>query len=176
MDYVKPSPLGISKEQVSKFAEDVAAHLKYQAGEDMWSFVSRWGGQIFYGNEIRPGTKEPESMLVQADGSFRIFLSTVTTPERNRFTIAHELGHLFLHFPKIKKETPGASMVATRYVDPKDSQQQRAEWEANWFAAAFLMPEADFKKQYNTPDKASVARHFGVSQNAVSVRAETLGV
>lgn len=176
MDYVKPSPLGASKVAVSSFAEDVARHLKYQIGEDMRLFVARLGGRISYNESVSPGADEPESIIVQANGEFQIFLPTVTTLERDRFTIAHELGHLFLHFPKVKRENPGRPMAATRRVSKDDADQQRAEWEANWFAAAFLMPQEQFKLTYPEKSIADSASHFGVSQSAIKVRASTLGL
>ncbi|MCB5944256.1 ImmA/IrrE family metallo-endopeptidase [Acidocella sp. KAb 2-4] len=176
MDYVKPSPLGASKKAVSSFAEVVARHLKYQIGEDMRLFVARLGGRISYNESVRPGAEEPESIIVQSSGEFQIFLPTVTTLERDRFTIAHELGHLFLHFPKVKHENPGRPMAATRRVDKDDAEQQRAEWEANWFAAAFLMPEEPFKQAYQQKNISDLASHFGVSQSAIKVRASTLGL
>jgi Zn-dependent peptidase ImmA (M78 family) len=33
---------------------------------------------------------------------------------------------------------------ATRWVDETNENLKRAEWEANWFAAAFLMPSGAF--------------------------------
>jgi Zn-dependent peptidase ImmA (M78 family)/transcriptional regulator with XRE-family HTH domain len=51
-----------------------------------------------------------------------VFLNTVKSAERSRFDAAHELGHLVLH----------------RHGGP---QGRRAEWEADRFAASFLMPK-----------------------------------
>ncbi len=51
---------------------------------------------------------------------------------RHRFTIAHELGHYFLHKDGVKlcRIEENAKMVS--YIDP--------EWQANTFASALLMP------------------------------------
>lgn len=174
MSIVKPSPLRASKAAVFNFAEDVAKHVKYEAGENMRAFVLRLGGRISFHEEVRPEDELPESIVVQPDGEFQIFLPTVTTAERDRFTIAHELGHLFLHFPKVKRDYPGYSMVATRKINPADHEQQRAEWEANWFAAAFLMPAQAFSECYTEQGIVTTAAKFGVSQRAAEVRASTL--
>ena len=171
-----PSPLGASKAAVFSFAEDVAKLVKYEIGENMRAFVSRLGGRISFHEEVRPDDELPESIVVQPSGDFQIFLPTVTTAERDRFTIAHELGHLFLHFPKVKREHPGCSMVATRKIKPGDQVQQRAEWEANWFAAAFLMPAQAFRECHAEVGTAATAVKFGVSQSAAEVRASTLGL
>lgn len=176
MNTVKPSPLGARKTAVFSFAEDVARHVKYEAGEDMRAFVSRLGGRISFHEDVRPEDDLPESIVVQPDGDFQIFLPTVTTMERDRFTIAHELGHLFLHFPKVKRDHPGCPMVATRKIEPGDQTQQRAEWEANWFAAAFLMPAQSFREYYAKHGTVRTTAKFGVSQSAAEVRAKTLGL
>ena len=134
------------------------------------------GGRISFNEKVRPDADYPESIIVQSSGEFQIFLPTVTTEERDRFTIAHELGHLFLHFPKVRENYPDFAMVATRRVDQTKVDQQRAEWEANWFAAAFLMPKEVFRQTFSDLGVAHSAVHFGVSQSAVEVRANTLGL
>lgn len=176
MNFIKPSPLGATKAAVYSFAEDVAKHVKYEIGENMRALVARLGGRISFHEEVRPDEEIPESIIVQPSGDFQIFLPTVTTVERDRFTIAHELGHLFLHFPKVRKNNPDLVMVATRWVDESDADQKRAEWEANWFAAAFLMPHQEFRDIYTLEGATAAAARFGVSQRAAEVRASTLGL
>lgn len=66
-----------------------------------------------------------------------IFLNTIKTSEHSRFDAAHELAHLVLH----------------RHGGP---QGRTAEDEANQFAAAFLMPDADVR--------ATLPRVYGVNQ------------
>lgn len=103
-------------------------------------------------------------------------MSGLTSSERDRFTIAHELGHYFLHFPLVRKKFPGASMVATRWVDETDTDQRRAEWEANWFAAAFLMPNDLFKADadLSSNDIQYLSLKYGVSMHAAQIRLATL--
>ena len=122
-------------------------------------------------------SETPEAIRVEADGRFTIVLPTMTSAARDRFTIAHELGHFFLHFPLLKKRQAGGGMTATRWVDAADAAQQRCEWEANWFAAAFVMPEAKFRQSVKSlPSLSDVARAFGVSEQAVEVRCKSLGI
>ena len=59
-----------------------------------------------------------------------ILLNSTDTKVRQRFTIAHELGHIQLHTKKIDKE-----IIVSRKTDTG-----RLEKEANVFAAALLMP------------------------------------
>ena len=67
-------------------------------------------------------------------------------------------------------------MRATRWVDETDKSQKRAEWEANWFAAAFLMPKDNFTADYKALGLASVAAKYGVSTTAAEIRAKSLGL
>lgn len=61
------------------------------------------------------------------DGQPIIFLNTVKSGERGRFDACHELGHLVLH------------------CGPNVVRGPEAEREADRFASAFLMPEADVR-------------------------------
>jgi Zn-dependent peptidase ImmA (M78 family) len=99
----------------------------------------------------------------------------MTSAQRDRFTIAHELGHFFLHFPKVQSAHPDDGMKAYRWVESSDTTNQRCEWEANWFAASFLMPETLFRKLY-VNDIAHCAAAFDVSEKACKVRASSLGL
>jgi hypothetical protein len=107
------------------------------------------------------------SLIIQPKAaSFVIRLSPHTTPLRDNFTIAHELGHFVLHYPH--KNPPAAPMTFNRYG------ASLIEAQANRFAAAFLMPEPEFKRAREKfgDDSYILAGHFGVSQPAVSVRME----
>ncbi|MCE2564175.1 ImmA/IrrE family metallo-endopeptidase [Komagataeibacter sp. FNDCF1] len=53
--------------------------------------------------------------------------------------------------------------------------QRRAEWEANWFAAAFLMPETAFRRAYHVSANQAKAI-FKVSLPAIEARARSLKI
>jgi len=172
---VLPAPIRVSRAGIWNFAEAAATKLNFRPGDSIEPLVSRLGGRIEYKDV--PGTGEvPESIVVRSARDFTIFLPTMTSPGRNRFTIAHELGHLFLHYPGVKRQTPNARMVARRWVDENDVDQQRAEWEANWFAAAFLMPREIFTSTYNRRGARDAAVVFGVSVQSAQIRAKSLGL
>ena len=59
-----------------------------------------------------------------------IFYNNETTPERQRFSIAHELGHILLH-------SPDGATVYNREISPNDDPK---ESEANIFASRLLAP------------------------------------
>ncbi|WP_267424919.1 ImmA/IrrE family metallo-endopeptidase [Methylobacterium sp. GC_Met_2] len=165
----------LQKPQVHTFAEAVAEHLGYIPAEPIDPILQKIDGRLAY----RPlfGTAESaDSIHVEPSGNFTIFMSGMTSSERDRFTIAHELGHYFLHFPLVRKRHPGKMMVATRWVDETDAIQRRAEWEANWFAAAFLMPADAFRQAATLCDNdvSELSAKFGVSLHAAKIRLRTV--
>lgn len=168
-----PIPVRASKQRVHAFAERAASRLGYNAGGSIHDLVGRLGGVIEHSDPFEEGP--PESIFVRARGDFTVLISSLTSPDRDRFTIAHELGHYILHFPKVQDRYPNEPMKATRWVDESDETQRRAEWEANWFAAGFLMPEAEFRSVFQG-NLDAVAKHFGVSRSAAGVRANSLGL
>ncbi len=176
MKFLEPIPARLLKSKVHEIAESVAEQLSFRPGDPMEPLVSKLGGRIALRSPIFGENQLSESIRVEPDSKFTIYVSSITSAERDRFTIAHELGHLFLHFPQIKKTDPDAGMVATRWVSDTDEEQRRAEWEANWFAAAFLMPKVEFERAFRkrANDLRSVANYFGVSTHAAQVRAKTL--
>ena len=78
-------------------------------------------------------------------------------------TAAHELGHLMMH----SRQPVGLAFM--RKADP----QVDPERQADIFAAAFLMPESQFRQVRSIEDAMS---RFGVSRDAASCRARSLGL
>ncbi len=175
MNTHSPIPLRASKSAISDFAEKVAARLRFPPGSPIEPLVTRLGGKISYSNPRPSDGRLPESIVVRSKSDFTIFLPTMTSQERDRFTIAHELGHLFLHYPLVAREYPGAEMVATRWVDETNADLARTEWEANWFAAALLMPTRDFGAIYRIAGLSGIGAKFKVSAHAARIRARSLG-
>lgn len=173
-----PVPTGATKSTIHAYAEQVAEFVGFRPGDAFEPIVSRLSGRMTYQTPEMTFGGLPPSIIIQPDGSFVIHLPTTTSPQRNRFTVAHELGHLFLHFPMVQKRKPGASMMATRWVDENNPALQRAEWEANWFAAAFLMPSAKFQERAAAlgGNGDALAQEFDVSLQAVQIRAKTLSI
>ena len=109
-------------------------------------------------------------MLIRKDGHALIGVSSSESSVRQRFTIAHELGHYFLHPNK------------DAFVDFRDNKNGIArtprEREANMFAAALLMPRAvllrDFKAMarngFSDDDLPVLAKRFSVSEDAMRFR------
>jgi len=84
---------------------------------------------------------EVSGFLLKEKGVVTIAINKAHHPNRQRFTIAHECGHLALHATGQKDQL----WVDKAYLFFRDSQSstgdQLAEIQANQFAAGLLMPE-----------------------------------
>jgi len=91
-------------------------------------------------------------------------------PNRQRYTIAHELGHFCLH-----------RHLKQRFEDKiffRGVEANKPEWQANDFASAILMPEDRFREMVRSgASKVEVlAKEFKVSTLALRIRAKNLGL
>lgn len=119
------------------------------------------------------------------DGSGVIGVNSEHSDSRQRFTIAHEIGHLLLHGDEefhIDEKLPLArrDQVSSKAVDPR-------EIEANQFAAELLMPEFLVRKSVKTLIKEDgdvtvedaiedLARTYSVSAVAMTHRLTNLRI
>lgn len=84
---------------------------------------------------------------------------------RQRFTVAHEIGHLMLH------------PLERKYRDVLSNPRQGyEEAQANRFAAQLLMPSAMVRAHAPYLDEIGLAKAFGVSLEAMRYRLRQLGV
>ncbi|MBL9143133.1 MAG: ImmA/IrrE family metallo-endopeptidase [Verrucomicrobiaceae bacterium] len=163
----EPTPTNAAKSAIYKFASQLAEKLGYDSASDLEGIVGRLGGEIRYtdwGLEDDGGSLE---VCPDQTPGFIIRLHTFAGKLRNRFTIAHELGHYFLHSDGGQKR-----MVVNR------AGSGRLEWEANWFAGAFLLPEERFRKDWERYGHCAtrIASVYKVSVAVVEIRCEELGL
>jgi Zn-dependent peptidase ImmA (M78 family) len=101
---------------------------------------------------------------------------------RQRFTIAHELGHFLLHKGDAKVFVDASKVF---FRDGQSSKgNERHEIEANTFAAELLMPEARVREivddqRIDAFDETAVRRlaaHFEVSAQSMAIRLIRLGL
>lgn len=99
-----------------------------------------------------------------------IKVNSLHHPNRQRFTIAHELGHYFKH------RNEQNDFVDQNFF--RNSESNRIETEANRFAGDLLMPEDEFRLAVKSLSGSieAVAQKFMVSTLAVRVRAKALGM
>lgn len=121
-------------------------------------------------------------MLIVRSGRAAIGVNEEHHPHRQRFTIAHEIGHYLLH-----RETGNLFVDSTLTFYRDDSSADgvyQQEIEANAFAAALLMPAGILKKAlddreidlYDERTVWKLASTFGVSQQALTIRLVKLGL
>ncbi len=98
----------------------------------------------------------------------RIFVNKNESLVRQRFTLAHEIGHAVLH--KAEDRVDYRRTMATS-EDPK-------EREANRFASELLMPTDLFRKAFKerNGDIFRLASYFAVSTDAAGYKAKNLGL
>lgn len=102
--------------------------------------VRQLGGYIE--ENVMPDNMVDGSIRKEND-SFVISVSPFQSEERRKFTIAHELGHLFLHMGYIIYPELWSRQRDATYYRSGDS---LVEYQANEFAAAFLMPKERYKE------------------------------
>lgn len=125
-------------------------------------------------------------ILMIEPNSATIGYAKYESPQRQRFTKAHELGHFMLHRGGnlfIDKDFKTMYRPASSNAPSTDWQ----EWEANEFAACILMPEhlvrdelekiqIDYADDKNGSWIEKLAKKFGVSVSAMSIRISRLGL
>ena len=130
---------------------------------------------------IQPLPKEISGFL-HRDGSKALIAVNSKQPKtRQRFTIAHELGHLILDHKRDQVHVDKTFTIKFRInapvADPEETQ-------ANFFAAALLMPEIMLKKELRNFRRDGVlddgiltelTERYAVSMQALIIRLNTLG-
>ena len=101
--------------------------------------------------------------------SFEILVNKNDVKVRQRFTIAHEIGHFFLHQEKLKSDE--------LHIDIMYRMTNEQEKEVDYFAGALLMNKTLLEKVYNEGSSITeLAELFDVSVSAMTVRLDVLGL
>lgn len=157
-------PLNLPKHEIEQYGSKVAECVGRKPGLPVEEFIRKLGGEIKYEDT----TESPDGgyVIVHGPRDFGVVLSTWTSPRRDQFTMAHELGHYALH-----------SRFGECHLFAARTGSGQSEWEANWFAAGFLMPEAEFRDAVRSGiSDAALAARFGVSVPAARIRKKALGL
>src|SRR6266404_2150109 len=117
-------------------------------------------------------------MVAKRGETVTILVNQTDVPFRKRFSIAHELGHHFLHLLHDGDFVDTELDLFRDMEDPdRDTLSKRAEVQANQFAAALLMPEELVRTEWQqTKNVAQLARRFNVSEEAIGIRLSRLGL
>lgn len=103
----------------------------------------------------------PDRLQIKVKES--VYLGADNGNGRDAFTLAHELGHLFLH----RNVSSYARSNSQAGSQSEHKAYEDSEWQADCFAAEFLMPHAEVQKCKNVEEVMSL---FGVSYHAAQVR------
>lgn len=116
-------------------------------------------------------------MIYREDGITIIGINEKHPPTRQRFTIAHEIGHLVMHGELLGKVHVDEAFGVKLKRDGRSSLgQDQLEIEANKFAAELLIPthqlKIDIKDAYFDAESGPVtlAKKYNVSTQAISIK------
>jgi Zn-dependent peptidase ImmA (M78 family) len=168
-------------EQIERDAEKVLRDKRaWQAPVPIDAVAQRLGLQTeasAFGDDI-------SGLLVIERGCGVIGYNSAHARVRQRFTIAHEIGHYLMHV----KPSTQSRLFIDRYVAFRDDESSAGsdleEVEANAFGAALLMPgplirEEIRRRQLDLDDEddlIALAKRFHVSTSAMSYRLVNLGL
>lgn len=162
-----------TRRMINSLAEDVlsAYNISVPIG-NIDEIVEKLGGTIQKEAFFSDGAVEKEG------NGFKIIVSPFQDEKRERFTIAHELGHLFLHMGYRTNNELWEKQENNIYHRIGNSEK---EYQANEFAAAFLMPATEYLAvlnkvaEENMVDTSKIAEYFNVSIEAAANRGKFLG-
>lgn len=117
-------------------------------------------------------------LIAKRGDAMTLLVNANDTPVRKKFTIAHELGHHFLHLHSSDGEFIDENMDHFRDIEvdiEKPSEERIREVEANYFAAALLMPKELVLQEFKEcQDVEKLAKKFNVSVQAMDNRLNRL--
>lgn len=125
--------------------------------------------------EYTPLDDALSGMAMIRDGHRLVWVNSLHHPNRQRFTLAHEIGHHVLH-EEFLKEGVHVDKAMLRRDALSSEGSARVEIEANNFASELLMPEPMMQAYFgsiNLEDQAKVAgvaARFKVSPAALQFR------
>ena len=105
-----------------------------------------------------------------SNAGFAPYHSGADSPNRQAFTIAHEIGHFVLHRPLLENKPD----LGVLFRQPIGAESDPIEKEANCFAANMLVPKHRLNPWDRWQKESVVAQLFGVSEEVVRYRFKDL--
>ena len=167
----------LSRQEIEAKARDVRrAHRLETIPVDPVVLANRLGMKVF---NAKFSDDNLVGMIAKRGDTLTLLVNQADPPYRKRFTIAHELGHHFLHLMSDGEFVDGeANLFRMPQEDAKElTPDRRQEIQANMFAAALLMPEEHIRSEW--PRLRSIdemAQLFNVSESAMGIRIDQLGL
>lgn len=151
---------------------------------DVATIAERLGISVLYEDL---GTPDISGVLVSNRNGTCILIQRADHPNRQRFSIAHEIGHHVLKHQF--EEGDHVHVDRGNYISRRDPRSAQGvdpkEIEANWFAGSLLMPERLLRSRATAlnGDQAlldhhvlRLAKEFGVSEQAMTIRLTKLNL
>lgn len=166
----------INKTEIERKADEILRENKVDnAPIDPVTLANRLGIKI-HNAQFSDGSLS--GMISKRGENIMILVNQSDSDTRKRFTIAHELGHHFLHLMEEDGEFVDDTINLFREkLQEEPRSRDKKEVEANKFASALLMPKYLVKKEFSrSPDLEYLAWRFGVSEEAMGYRINELGL
>ncbi|ETX13330.1 hypothetical protein OCH239_10835 [Roseivivax halodurans JCM 10272] len=171
-DIVSPIPTRATRAANETFAEKTRREVGLETGFDLGRLCEINRGRV---QMVGPLDEvQGRALDIAPDGAFTVYRSSLRSSLGNHMIIARELGHVLLHWPKVRAAHPGAGMYVPCQSD--DEAMLRCKWEATWFARAFLMPEAEFREAWERGGLEHTRAFFAVTAERARERAAQLGI
>lgn len=165
--------INLSDEEIKNLSDDEIENIATKCRE-FWNvglgaisnitLLLENNGAIISRGEIETNAVDAFSEWVQNDRPYIILGSDKKCGVRSRFDLAHELGHLVLHRNLSKLNKSNLKMI---------------EYQANYFAGAFLMPAVTFVSDFLYPSLdtfVALKEKWRTSIQAMIVRSANLGL
>lgn len=181
---IVPCRKGISVEEVkgliNELAQDIIRIFEIDVPiRDIDEVVGKMGGKII---KVASMPIDKEGAISKSDdgNGFIIYVSKFQSDVQRKFTVAHELGHLFLHMGYLTDTEKWNECCEKKFYRSRKATD--LEYQANEFAAALLMPQELYREEMErntngtTVNTTAIADYFGVSVSAASYRGKFLGL
>lgn len=157
--YRNPTPCFLDDQRIEKIARDIHDQISGESTTSLVSSVRRFGGKIIPVGSKGYTDTEDRSLVVHEPRNFEIYLPADMARREMNWRIAHELGHLFMHYA-LQRE---GGMTAPRYS------LGRVDLEADLFADALLVPAgyAFSKNQGESLNTFELSQRYSVSYNTI---------
>jgi len=155
----------MTKREIENIVKDLTKGVEYPI--DVVEIAKKLGFDVYLSDFDDPNIA---GMVINSQNNKNIYVNKDDIPQRQRFTIAHEIGHIVLH------HSNDASFQEVDFRNTNELPSQK-EIEANAFAAALLMPEKlAIKVWEKLQDVDDFADYFKVSKSAGAIRLMNLGL
>ena len=164
ISYGETIPVSPHKQEIIDYGTSIRKVSNYNDGDSIKDLIFKYGGNIHFVDGFnRFGM--PRTVIIHATCDFDICLSRYTSSSKDNFELIRCLGHYIIH-----------SSCGSRPLLINKPCSHLVEWQANWFAIGFLMPELKLKEDYitNRGRLDLVALLYKLPLDIVKIRAESL--